>query len=59
MTIDEFRRRMESFRHAAEARALKDSYLALDRLHAMYNDLDANEQSTADQRLIGDLARGA
>jgi len=38
MNLDEFRREMESYRHAVneEATSLKDSYLALDRLHSMY-----------------------
>jgi hypothetical protein len=44
---------MESYRRSVdeEARALKDSYVALDRLHALYTRFDAAERTMADQVL--------
>jgi cysteinyl-tRNA synthetase len=53
VTLDEFRRQMESYRQSAdeEAISLKDSYLALDRLHALYRKFDADEREMADQVL--------
>jgi hypothetical protein len=53
MNLEEFRRQMESYRRDAdeEAISLKDSYLALDRLHALYRRLDAEERQMADQVL--------
>ena len=53
MRLTEFRRRMESYRRDfnEEAMSLKDSYLALDRLHAMYGQLDDYERAMADQVL--------
>lgn len=53
MNLDEFRIEMESFRQAVdnEAMALKDSYLALDRLHGLYRKFDFEERAKADQVL--------
>lgn len=53
MTLDEFRLQMRSYRKAADAEAasLKDSYLALDRLHALYEKFDAQERAIADKVL--------
>jgi hypothetical protein len=53
MNLHEFRQEMESYRRSVdeEARALKDSYLALDRLHALYGRFDAVERTMADQVL--------
>lgn len=53
MKLDEFRRQMESYRRAAdeEAASLKDSYVALDRLHTLYRKFDSEEQKIADQVL--------
>ncbi len=53
MKLDEFRCQMESYRHAAdeEAASLKDSYLALDRLHSLYRKFDVEERTMADQVL--------
>jgi hypothetical protein len=44
---------MESYRRSAdeEAQSLKDSYLALDRLHAVYRKFDAEEKAMAGQVL--------
>jgi hypothetical protein len=44
---------MESYRHAAdeEARALKDSYLALDRLYGLYGGFDDRERALANEVL--------
>jgi cysteinyl-tRNA synthetase len=51
MKLDEFRLEMESYRQDAnsEAMALKDSYLVLERLHALYEKFDAEEQMLANQ----------
>ena len=51
MTLSEFRQYLEAYRTAAndEAVALKDSYIALDRLHALYENLGSEERSMADQ----------
>ena len=53
MNLEEFRRQMESYRRDAdeEATSLKDSYVALDRLHALYERFDAEERRLADQVL--------
>jgi hypothetical protein len=53
MNLQQFRQEMESYRRSVdeEARALKDSYLALDRLHALYRRFDAAERRMADQVL--------
>ena len=53
MTLDEFRLQMESYRRAADEEAMsqKDSYLALDRLHALYQRCDDEERAMADQVL--------
>ncbi|MCX7146238.1 MAG: hypothetical protein NT042_08565 [Sulfuritalea sp.] len=53
MNLDEFRHQMESYRRGAdeEANALKDSYLALDRLQSLYRRFDAEERVMADQVL--------
>lgn len=53
MNLDEFRQQMTSYRRSVdeEAKALKDSYLALDRLHALYRKFDSVERVMADQVL--------
>ncbi len=53
MRLDEFREQMAAYRRAAdeEALRLKDSYLALDRLHALYHGLDREERAMADEVL--------
>ena len=53
MRLAEFRLRMESYRREVdeEAMSLKDSYLALDRLHALYQKFDAEERAMANQVL--------
>lgn len=52
MKLDEFRRQME-YRRAVdeEAASMKDSYVSLDRLHALYRKFDSEEQKMADQVL--------
>lgn len=51
MTIAEFRLRIAEYRRHAdeEGRALKDTYLALERLHSLYRQFDARERELADQ----------
>jgi hypothetical protein len=51
MTLDETREKMDLFWESAdrEALELKDSYLALDRLHTLYHGLDSSERELADQ----------
>lgn len=53
MTLEQFRREMEQYRRVVdeEAEANKDSYLALDRLHALYRKFDPQERAMADQIL--------
>ena len=53
MKLDEFRHQMESYRRAAdeEAMSLKDSYLALDQLHNLYQKFDTKERTLADRVL--------
>ena len=53
MTLEEFRNEMNSYRRAVEDEAikLKDSYLALERLHRLYQKFDATEREMADQVL--------
>jgi cysteinyl-tRNA synthetase len=53
MIASEFRSQMESYRRAVneEAMALKDSYLALERLHTMYRKFDDEERKIANQVL--------
>jgi hypothetical protein len=53
MNLYEFRQEMESYRRSVdeEARALKHSYLALEKLHALYRRFDAVERRMADQVL--------
>jgi cysteinyl-tRNA synthetase len=53
MKLEEFRSEMESYRSAVdeEARAFKDSYLALDRLQDLYRKLEPEERVLADQVL--------
>jgi cysteinyl-tRNA synthetase len=53
MTLDEFRKEMEAHRSSVdqEAKSLKDSYLALDKLHGLYRKFDAQERAMADQVL--------
>jgi hypothetical protein len=55
MTIEEFRRELDAFwgRVDREALELKDSYRALDRLHALYRGLGADERALADEVLSG------
>jgi len=57
MTLQEFRVKMAEYRRSVdeEARYLKDSYLALDRLRALYTQLDSNERQMADQ-VLGEWA---
>src|SRR5262245_8950257 len=54
MTLDEFRKEMEAYRDSVEqeATSLKDSYLALDRLHGLYRKFDVQERAMANQVLI-------
>jgi len=51
MTLSETRDKMNLFWESAnrEALELKDSYLALDRLHTLYRGLDSLERELADQ----------
>lgn len=53
MKLAAFRHQMLSYRRAAgrEAKARRDSHLALDRLHSIYRKLDAKEQTMANQVL--------
>jgi len=53
MNLDEFRLQMAAYRQAAdeEAMSLKDSYLALDRLHSLYRKFDDEERVMANQVL--------
>jgi hypothetical protein len=51
MKLDEFRKEMTEFRRAAneEAMLLKESYIAIKRLQALYQRFDAEERTMADQ----------
>lgn len=51
MTLDEFRRKMCAYRHAADqdAVALKNSNLAWQWLHSLYSGLSDDERILADQ----------
>lgn len=51
MNLDEFRQSMASYRASvdAEAQRLKDSYLVLDKLRALYESFDAAERTLADE----------
>lgn len=53
MNIDEFRQQMFSYWQAAEeeAKSMKDSYVVLDRLYALYKKFDAEERTMANQVL--------
>lgn len=53
MTLAEFRREMDQYWGSVDNEALemKDSYLALDRLHSLYRRLDDAERALADQVL--------
>ena len=53
MNLDEFRLKMKSYRDAVdnEAIALKDSFLALDRMRALYEKFDSEERDMADRVL--------
>ena len=53
MNLDEFRQQMAAYRRTVdeEAMSLKDSYLALDRLRALYQKFDTQERAMADQVL--------
>lgn len=53
MMLDELQRQMESYRRAAddEGAALKDSYLVLERLYALYGRFDEHERALAAQVL--------
>lgn len=50
MNLDDFRQSMASYRASVdvEAKALKDSYLALDKLRALYESFDESERALAD-----------
>jgi hypothetical protein len=50
MNLAEFRQQMETYRQSVdeEARLLKDSYLALDRLHSLYRKFSRTERELAD-----------
>src|SRR5579871_3612791 len=50
MTLDEFRLQMESYRRKAddEAKSLKDTHTALDRLRVLYQRLNDEEKRMAD-----------
>ncbi len=54
MTLEGFRAQMEAYREAVdeEAKALRDSYFALERLHAVYRSFDSDEQAMAHQVLM-------
>lgn len=51
MNLEEFRQSMISYRASvdAEAKAFKDSYLALDKLRALYQRFDEAERALADE----------
>jgi len=53
MTLNEFRLEMESYRRSVddEARVLKDSEVALERLRKLYENFDSTERQMADQVL--------
>lgn len=53
MTLDEFRLEMMSYRRSAdeEARSLKDPYVTLEKLRALYGNFDSTERQMADQVL--------
>jgi cysteinyl-tRNA synthetase len=51
MNLLEFRRKMESYRRLVdkESETLKDAFVALEKLHALYEKLEKEERSFADQ----------
>ena len=53
MTLTEFRNQMEAYRREADeaAMSLKDSSLALERLHSLYQKFDDEERMMADHVL--------
>jgi len=53
MTLDELRSKMASYRQSAdlEAGSMKDPYMTLDRLRAMYDKFEPSERQMADQVL--------
>jgi cysteinyl-tRNA synthetase len=53
VNLSEFRDQMATYRRTAdqEGRTLKDSYLALERLHSLYRSLDTDERTMANQVL--------
>jgi hypothetical protein len=53
MNLDEFRLKMKSYRGAVdkEAIALKDSFLAQNRMRALYEKFDSDERDMADRVL--------
>jgi hypothetical protein len=53
MTLDELRKEMEAYRRSVseEAKSLKDPYVALERLHQLYQRFDDKERAIADQVL--------
>lgn len=53
MTLDEFRHQLEMYRQTVndEADSQKDSYLALARLHNLFQEFDSEERAMADQVL--------
>jgi hypothetical protein len=53
MNLDEFRTEMDRYRESVdeEARSQRDSYIALDRLYALFRRFDEDERELADQVL--------
>jgi hypothetical protein len=53
MTLDEFRVEMESYRQTAErdGRSFKDSQIALERLHHLYEKFNVEERALANEVL--------
>jgi hypothetical protein len=51
MNLRQFRERLEAYRRSAdeEASSLKDPYIALERLHAVYEKFNQDERTMADQ----------
>jgi hypothetical protein len=53
MKLDDFRRKMISYRKSADdqAKSLKDPYVALDKLRSLYQGFDPDDRRMADQVL--------